>query len=98
MEQDNLMAPVPYHERRFPPDECLDWGQLVPLIGPASAAVARYDGMLSAVPNPRILLAPLSRREAELSSRIEGTQVTMRQVLEFEARGEASSPSRRDDI
>ena len=92
------MAPVQYHERRFPPDGRLDWPRLVPLIGPASAAVARYDGMLSGVPNPRILLAPLSRREAERSSRIEGTQATIGEVLEFEARGKASSPARRDDI
>ena len=91
------MAPVHYHEGRFPPGERLEWGELVPLIGPASAAVARYDGMLSAVPNPRILIAPLSRREAVLSSRIEGTQATMGEVLEFEARGKASSPARRDD-
>ncbi len=92
------MAPVRYHEGRFPPDGRLDWPRLVPLIGPASAAVARYDGMLSGVPNPRILLAPLSRREAERSSRIEGTQATIGEVLEFEARGKASSPARRDDI
>ena len=92
------MAPVQYHEGRFPPDGRLDWPRLVPLIGPASAAVARYDGMLSGVPNPRILLAPLSRREAERSSRIEGTQATIGEVLEFEARGTASSPARRDDI
>ena len=92
------MAPVQYHEGRFPPDGRLDWPRLVPLIGPASAAVARYDGMLSGVPNPRILLAPLSRREAERSSRIEGTQATIGEVLEFEARGKASSPARRDDI
>ena len=91
------MAPVHYHEGRFPPHDRLEWGELVPLIGPASAAVARYDGMLSALPNPRILIAPLSRREAVLSSRIEGTQATMGEVLEFEARGKAASPARRDD-
>lgn len=54
--------------------------------------------MLSAVPDPRILLAPLSIQEAVLSSRIEGTQATMGQVLEFEARGAVKSPTRRDDI
>ena len=63
---------VRYHEGAFPPKE-LDWGRLVPLIGPASAAVARYDGMLSAVPNAHVLLSPLTTQEAVLSSRIEGT-------------------------
>lgn len=91
------MAPVHYHEGRFPPRE-LDWPRLIPLIGPAAAAVARYDGMLAAVPNPDILLAPLTTQEAVLSSRIEGTQATMGEVLEFEAGREDVSPERREDI
>lgn len=91
------MPPVRYHSGRFPP-ETLDWPVLLPLIGPAAAAVARYDGMLTAVPNPDVLLAPLTTQEAVLSSRIEGTQATMGEVLEFEAGPEAASPERRDDI
>lgn len=46
------MAPVHCHEGRFPRGERLEWGELVPLIGPVSAAVARHDGMLSALENP----------------------------------------------
>ena len=92
------MGAVHYHSGRFPPDDRLDWPKLVPHIGPATAAVARYDGMLAAVPNPRVLLAPLSTREAVLSSRIEGTQATMGEVLEFEAGHKPASPARRDDI
>ena len=92
------MAPVHYHEGRFPPEERLDWPKLIPLIGPAVAAVARYDGVLAAVPNPGVLLSPMTTQEAVLSSRIEGTQATMSEVLEFEAGHEASSPQRRDDI
>lgn len=78
--------PVHYHEGRFPPQE-LDWVKLIPLLGPANAAVARYDGALSAIPNASILLSPLTTQEAVLSSRIEGTQTTMGEVLEYEARG-----------
>jgi len=91
------MAPVRYHEGRFPPPP-LDWPALIPLLGPAAAAVARYDGMLAAVPNPGVLLSPLTTQEAVLSSRIEGTQATMGEVLEFEAGKEAASPERREDI
>jgi Fic family protein len=91
------MATVHYHEGRFPPTT-LDWSQLIPFLGPASAAVARYDGMLAAVPNPSVLLSPLTTQEAVLSSRIEGTQATMGEVLEFEAGQQASSPERREDI
>ncbi len=92
------MAAVRYHAGRFPPDDRLDWQTLIPFIGPAAAAVARYDGMLSAVPNPDILLAPLTTQEAVLSSRIEGTEATMGDVLGFEAGQEPESPARRDDI
>ena len=92
------MPAVHYHEGRFPPEERLHWPALIPLIGPAVAAVARYDGVLTAVPNPRVLLSPMTTREAVLSSRIEGTEATMSEVLEFEAGQEAESPRRRDDI
>lgn len=90
------MPPVQYHEGQFPPD--LDWASLVPLIGPASAAVARYDGILAAIPNPALLLSPLTTQEAVLSSRIEGTQATMVEVLEYEAGRPPVAPERRDDI
>lgn len=76
--------PVLYHQDGFPPPD-LDWPRLLPLIGPANAAIARYEGLLHSVPNPNILLSPLTTQEAVLSSRIEGTQATLGEVLEFEA-------------
>ncbi len=76
--------PVYYHDGGFPPQK-IDWQPLIPLIGPASAALARFDGALTAVPNAAVLLSPLMTREAVLSSRIEGTQATMSEVLEYEA-------------
>ncbi len=78
------MAPVQYKNDSFPPED-LDWNQLIPLLGPASAAVARYEGTLNGIPNAHVLLSPLFTQEAVLSSRIEGTQATMGEVLEFEA-------------
>ncbi len=92
------MAPVHYHIDRFPPEDRLDWPELIPLLGPAVAAVARYDGMLAAVPNPGVLLAQLTTQEAELSSRIEGTQATIGEVLEFEAGRKVESQERQHDI
>src|SRR5215468_219214 len=92
-----MSAPVHYHTGHFPPRE-LDWAVLIPLIGPANAAVARYDGTLSAIPNAAVLLSPLTTQEAVLSSRIEGTQATMGEVLEFEAGEEPAQESRRLDI
>ena len=81
-----MSGPVHYHSGTFPP-LFLRWDELIPLIGPASAAVARYDGTLAAIPNPTVLLSPLITQEAVLSSRIEGTVATMGEVLEYEAEG-----------
>ena len=93
------MTAIAYHQDRFPPDP-LDWPQLLPLIGPANAAVGQYDGVLHGIPNPNILLSPLTTQEAVLSSRIEGTQTTIGEVLEFEAEGEPGdeSTARKADI
>lgn len=98
--QSNQMnAPVHYHFGEFPPDS-LQWQDLIPQLGPASAALARYDGVLAAIPNPGILLSPLMTQEAVLSSRIEGTRTTMGEVLEYEADASTTelSASRREDI
>lgn len=63
----------------------LDHGRLIRLIGPANAALARYDGLLQSVINPSVMLSPLTTQEAVLSSKIEGTQATVDEVLEYEA-------------
>lgn len=93
------MPSIKYHYGKFPPNK-IDWSQLIPLIGPANAALARYDGTLTAIPNASILLSPLTTQEAVLSSKIEGTQATMGEVLEFEAEENPSniSKERKADI
>ena len=89
---------VRYHLGQFPP-KTLDWPRLIPLIGPANGGLARYDGLLSAIPNAHILLSPLTTQEAVLSSKIEGTHITIGEVLEIEAGGEsgAITQPKRDD-
>ncbi len=76
----------------------LDWKGLVPAIGRAARALARYEGILHGLPDPAILLSPLTTQEAVLSSRIEGTQATLGDVLRFEAGEPAASGERREDI
>lgn len=89
---------IKYHQGAFPPT-ALDWNALIPLIGPTSAAIARYDGVLAAIPNPTLLLSPLTSQEAVLSSSIEGTHATMGEVLSLEAGAEELLPeNRRGDI
>jgi Fic family protein len=75
----------------------LDWRRLLPLVGKANAALARYDGMLQALPNPAVLLSPVTANEAVLSSRIEGTQATLEEVLQQDA-GIEQAESRHADI
>lgn len=90
--------PVKYHLGMFPPRQ-LDLQTLFPLIGPATNALGRYDGLLSAIPNKHVLLSPLTTQEAVLSSKIEGTHVTIGEVLEIEAGSDAESLTapKRDD-
>jgi Fic family protein len=74
----------PYTPEPLPPAG-IDWESHIPQIASANRALARYDGVLQAIPNPRLLLSPLLTEEAVLSSRIEGTQASLEDVLRFEA-------------
>lgn len=74
----------PYIPDSFPLTD-LDFRRLLPLVGQANAALARYDGLLQGIPNPAVMLSPLTTQEAVLSSKIEGTQATVDEVLEQEA-------------
>jgi len=87
----------PYTPRFLPIDD-LDWVSFIPQIGEANAAVARYDGLLQSIVNPGVLLSPLTTQEAVLSSRIEGTQATLREVLAYEAEPDLAEGSRYADI
>lgn len=63
----------------------INWSKLISKLSSAHSAIARYDGRLESIPNPNVLLSPLMTKEAVLSSKIEGTQATLEEVLEFEA-------------
>ncbi len=67
------------------PIENLDWASFIDLMGKANRYLARYDGLLQSIVNPDVLLSPLRTKEAVLSSKIEGTQATLQEVLEYEA-------------
>lgn len=74
----------PYEPHKLPL-EGLDYQRLFALVGNANAELARYDGLLQGIVNPSIMLSPLTNEEAVLSSKIEGTQATVDEVLEQEA-------------
>lgn len=91
------MTAVRYHYGKFPPVQ-LDLARLLPLVGPANAAIARYEGVLHGIPNTQVMLSPMTSQEAVLSSRIEGTIATLGEVLEFEAAEETATGEKRNDI
>jgi len=74
--------------------------EVIKASGEANRALARYDALLAHSPNPRLLLAPLVSREALLSSRIEGSQSTLSEVLQFDEEGDtpATHGEKRDDL
>lgn len=86
----------PYVPQQLPLGE-LDYGRLIGLVGRANAELARYDGLLQGIVNPAVLLSPLTTQEAVLSSKIEGTQATLDEVLEHDA-GQLFSPEKNQDI
>jgi Fic family protein len=58
----------------------------------ADRALSELAGRAANLPNPHLLIAPFLRREAVLSSRIEGTQASLSDLFFFEA-GSASARS-----
>ena len=75
---------APRGSRRFPPT--LEWRrELVRALSAADQAVGRLAGEGRQLPNPHLLIRPFLRREAVLSSRIEGTQATLGELLAAEA-------------
>lgn len=80
------------------PIESLDKAALLTPVGEANAALARYDGLLMAMVNPAVMLSPLTNQEAVLSSKIEGTQATVEEVLEYEAGEDARDEEKKRDI
>ena len=64
----------------------LTWGQpLAVILSEADRAVGRLAGEGRRIPNPNLLIRPFVRKEAVLSSRIEGTQATLGELLAAEA-------------
>ena len=64
----------------------IEWDtELVSQVSKADLAVGTLSGLGETLPNPHLLIYPFIRREAVLSSRIEGTQSSLSDLLLFEA-------------
>lgn len=76
------------------PLENINWAAYVELIGKANLELGNLRGTLKGIVNPAVLLSPLTLREAVLSSKIEGTQATLQDVLFYEASPDENNPKR----
>jgi Fic family protein len=64
----------------------LEWTpRLIGVLSDADRRIGRLAGEGGRLPNPHVLMRPFVRREAVLSSKIEGTQATLGELLAAEA-------------
>lgn len=84
-----IPAPLPFS----PP---LEMGALYPLLDKASTALGRLDGMSMVLPDPALFLYMYIRKEAVLSSQIEGTQSSLSDLLLYETDEAPGAPM--DDV
>ena len=88
------MIKKPFIPPNLPPK--INYLPLVEEIGQAREALGELKGLLINVPNFDLLASPLLTKEAVLSSRIEGTQATLEDVLKYEAEGKFSQDDRKE--
>ncbi len=83
------LAPITGGVQAFVPDNLprnIDLSPpLIYRLDEASRAVAMLAGVGETIPNPHLLIRPFVRREAVLSSRIEGTQASLSDLFLYEA-------------
>lgn len=80
----------------LPPDPPIDILALLPHLIAAERALGRLDGITVLLPRQELFLYMYVRKEAVLSSQIEGTQSTLSDLLRFETEAQAGQPI--DDI
>jgi Fic family protein len=79
----------------LPPE--IQWDkELAVVLAEAAGGLAELKGVGRTMPNPHLLVGPFVRREAVLSSRIEGTQTDIADLYSYEA-GQLSLPGLGDN-
>ncbi len=81
---------------RLPPDPPLDLAVLNAPLEKASLALGRLDSVSTLLPGTHLFLYAYVRKEAVLSSQIEGTESTLSDLLLFELEGSPGAPL--DDV
>lgn len=67
-------------------------GEIQNLLSEADLALGRLDGSINTLPHPDLFVAMYVRKEAVLSSQIEGTLSSLEDVLTAEAQVPSSEP------
>jgi len=80
----------------LPPEPPLNLMRLQRRLEKASRALGRLDGLTRVLPDPHLFIYLYLRKEAVLSSQIEGTQSTLSDLLLFEANDQPGVPL--DDV
>jgi Fic family protein len=80
----------------LPPEPPIDILSLLDRLSRAERALGRLDGITMLLPRQELFLYMYVRKEAVLSSQIEGTQSTLSDLLRFETEAQAGEPV--DDI
>lgn len=82
--------------QNLPPDPPVYFDdEMQNLLSRADRALGRLDGSVQSLPNPELFVFMYVRKEAVLSSQIEGTQASLGDILEVEA--QLFDPMRPDD-
>lgn len=81
----------------LPPSIEFDMGLAVAL-SKADAALSELSGLGGQLPNPHLLISPYIKREAVLSSRIEGTKASLSDLLIDEIEDGHAKPPGSDDV
>src|SRR3954454_13703885 len=68
----------------LPPEPAVQFATLWRKLDHANQALGRLDGLTRLLPNPRLFIYFYVRKEAVLSSQIEGTQSSLSDLLLFE--------------
>jgi Fic family protein len=76
----------------LPPDPAVDIMSLLPKLSLAERALGRLDGITVLLPRQELFLYMYVRKEAVLSSQIEGTQSTLSDLLRFETDAQSGQP------
>ncbi len=85
-----------YLPQALPPSPPLDMTTLYPLVEKAGVALGRLDGIRTILPDASLFLSMYLKKEAVLSSQIEGTQSSLSDLLLFESEEKPFAPI--DDV